>query len=80
MKGNGRPGRGIETLQGRILYKRQRLTYKQCGQDRYPLDEALKRLMQVASQAKSPEEMRKISLVMGYVRDNLDWIANIPKV
>lgn len=42
--------------------------------------EILKRLMQVGGQAKSGEEMKKIAQVMGYVRDNLDWIANIPKV
>jgi len=37
-------------------------------------------LMQVEGQAKSTEEMKKITGVMGYVRDNLNWIASIPKV
>jgi len=42
--------------------------------------EIIQRLMQVSSQMKSLEEMKKIVQVMGYVRGNLDWIANIPKV
>ena len=36
--------------------------------------------MEEGAKAKTVEERKKIVEVMIYVRSNLDWIANIPKV
>jgi hypothetical protein len=42
--------------------------------------EIVRRLMEEGAKAKTVEERKKIGEVMIYVRSNLDWIANIPKV
>jgi len=42
--------------------------------------EVLQRLMEEGARVKTVEERKKIIEVMSYVRSNLDWIANIPKV
>jgi hypothetical protein len=42
--------------------------------------EIIKRLMEEGARRKTVEERRKIIEVMSYVRNNLDWIENIPKV
>jgi hypothetical protein len=42
--------------------------------------EIVRRLMEEGAKAKTVEERKKIVEVMIYVRSNLDWIANIPKV
>lgn len=42
--------------------------------------EILQRLMGEGARVKTVEEREKIMEVMTYVRNNLDWIANIPKV
>jgi len=42
--------------------------------------EILQRLMEEGARVKTVEERKKIIEVMTYVRNNLDWIANIPKV
>jgi hypothetical protein len=42
--------------------------------------EIIKRLMEEGARRKTAEERRKIIEVMTYVRNNLDWIENIPKV
>jgi hypothetical protein len=42
--------------------------------------EIVRRLMEEGVKARTVEERKKIVEVMIYVRSNLDWIANIPKV
>lgn len=42
--------------------------------------EILQRLMVEGSKVKEAEEREKIVEAMSYVRDNLDWIANIARV
>jgi len=42
--------------------------------------EIIKRLMEEGARRKTVEERRKVIEVMSYVRNNLDWIENIPKV
>ena len=42
--------------------------------------EIIKCLMEEGARSKTVEERRKIIEVMSYVRNNLDWIENIPRV
>jgi len=42
--------------------------------------EIIKRLMREGSRSKDPEKVKRIAEVADYVRSNLDWIENIPKV
>lgn len=39
-----------------------------------------KRLMEEGARVKSVEERKRIIGLMSYVRNNLDWIVNIPRV
>lgn len=41
--------------------------------------EIIKSLMEEGAKRKTVEERKKIIEVMSYVRNNLDWIENIPK-
>lgn len=41
--------------------------------------EIIKRLMEEGVNSKDPEKIKKIAGVMDYVKNNLDWIENIPK-
>lgn len=42
--------------------------------------EILRRLMKLSGRIRDQDSRQKIVKVMGYVRENLPWIANIPKI